>query len=109
MAWEAMWRIRTGRKVHRRGRRTVTPGSPGLLVVPLDRLGQVQVRDEADIRLVDAHPERDRGHHDQPVLAQEPGLVRSPGAGVEEVSRAVVAWRLPPIEVPCPPPSFFFF
>ena len=66
-----------------RGRRPVAPGPPGLLVIPLDRPGQVEVRDEAHVRLVDAHPERDRGHHDQPVLAQEPRLVHGPGPRVE--------------------------
>ncbi len=38
---------------------------------------------EADVRLVDTHAERDRGHHDQPVLAQEPRLVHGPGPRVE--------------------------
>jgi hypothetical protein len=67
-----------------RGRRLAVPAGPaGLLVVALDRLGQVQVRHEADVGLVDAHPERDRGHHDQAVLAQEPGLVRGPGGPVK--------------------------
>ena len=67
----------------RRGRRAVPPGPPGLLVITLDRPGQVQVRDEPDVGLVDAHAERDRGHHDQPVLAQEPRLVGGPGPRVE--------------------------
>ena len=58
------------------GRQPVTPGAPRLLVVPLDRLGQVEVRDEPDVGLVDAHAEGDRRDHDQAVLAQEPGLVR---------------------------------
>ena len=38
------------------------------------------MRDEAHVRLVDAHAEGDRGHHDQPVLAQEPRLVRCAGS-----------------------------
>ena len=59
-----------------RGRRqAVAAGAAGLLVVALDRLGQVEVRDEAHVRLVDAHAEGDGGDHDQAVLAQEPRLV----------------------------------
>ena len=56
-----------------RGRRQpVASGAAGLLVVPLDGLRQVEVRDEPHVGLVDAHAERDgRDHHD-PVLAQEP-------------------------------------
>ena len=67
----------------RRSRCAVPPGPPRLLVVALHRPGQVQVRDEPDVRLVDAHAERDRGHHDQPVLAQEPRLVGGPGPRVQ--------------------------
>jgi hypothetical protein len=59
---------------HDRGR--VATRATGLLVVALDGLRQVDVRDEAHIRLVDAHAERDRGDHDHAVLAEEPGLVR---------------------------------
>ena len=59
----------------RGGREPVAAGSSGLLVVALDALGQVQVRDEPDVRLVDAHAEGDGGHHHHPVLAQEAGLV----------------------------------
>ena len=67
----------------RAGRQPVPPGPAGLLVVPLDRAGQVQVGHEAHVGLVDAHPERDRGHHDQAVLPQEAGLVPGPGEGVQ--------------------------
>ena len=65
------------------GRQPVPPGPAGLLVVALDRLGQVEVGDEPDVRLVDAHPERDGGDHHQAVLAQEPGLVLRPDPGVQ--------------------------
>jgi len=61
----------------------VTTGAPGLLVVALHRLGEVDVRDEAHVGLVDAHPERDRGDHDDAVLAEEAGLVARPQRGVE--------------------------
>ena len=43
------------------GDHAVTPGSPRLLVVPLHRLGQRVVDDEADVSLVDTHTERDGG------------------------------------------------
>ena len=57
------------------GRRTVAAGAAGLLVVALDVLGQVQVRDKADVGLVDAHAECDGGAHHEAVLAQEAVLV----------------------------------
>ncbi len=65
-----------GQPVHhpRVSRLTVAPGAAGLLVVALDRLGHVQVGDEADVRLVDPHTERDRGDHDNAVLQAEPSL-----------------------------------
>ena len=47
----------------------VAPGAPGFLVVRLHGLGQIEVRDEADIRLVDAHAEGNRGDHDHALLA----------------------------------------
>ena len=61
-------------------RQAVAPGAAGLLVVALDRLRQVEVGDEAHVGLVDAHAERDRGDHDQAVLAQEAGLVARRGS-----------------------------
>src|SRR5690606_19115502 len=67
----------------RGGRQTITTGSPGLLVVALDALGQVQVRDEPDVRLVDAHPERDRRDDDDPVLPEEALLMRRTHTRVE--------------------------
>src|SRR5690606_34216681 len=43
----------------------VASGSPGLLVISFDRLRDAGMRDEAHVRLVDAHAEGDRGddHH----------------------------------------------
>src|SRR3569832_644220 len=55
----------------RLGRLAVAPGAAGFLVVALDRARQVEVRDEAHVGLVDAHTERERGDHDDAVLAQE--------------------------------------
>ena len=88
------------------GRQPVPPGPAGLLVVALDGPGQVEVGDEAHVGLVDAHAERDRGDHDQAVLAQEARLVGGPGARVEA---RVVRQRLDPAAAPgtrrSPPPT----
>ena len=46
------------------GRQAVAPGAPGLLIVGLDAGWQVQMGDEAHVRLVDAHAESDGGYHD---------------------------------------------
>ena len=79
------------------GRFPVAPGAPRLLVVALDRLGQVQVGDEAHVRLVDAHAEGDGRDHDDPVLAQEAALVRgadlSVQAGVVRQGREALAGK----------------
>ena len=62
-----------------------------LLVVPLDRLRQIDVRDEPDIGLVDAHAERDRRDHHDAVVAQEPGLI---GRAHRRVEPRVVRQRV---------------
>ncbi len=67
----------------RGGGQPVPAGAPGLLVVALYRLGQVQVGHEPDVGFVDAHAERDGRHHHQPVLAEEPGLVTRAGPLVQ--------------------------
>ena len=73
------------------GRQAVAAGAAGLLVVALDALGQVEVRDEAHVGLVDAHAEGDgRDHHDA-VLAQEAVLVLR--ARVRGVQAGVVGQR----------------
>ncbi len=59
----------------RRRRQAVAPGTARLLVVALDGLGQVEVRHEPHVGLVDAHAERDGRDHDHAVLPQEGGLV----------------------------------
>ena len=61
----------------------VAAGPAGLLVVAFHGPRQVQVGDEPDVRLVDAHAKRDRGHHHQAVLAHEPGLMLGAGGGVQ--------------------------
>src|SRR3954468_24705183 len=53
----------------------VAPGAAGLLVVALDALRQVEVRDEAHVRLVDTHAESDGRDHDEAILALEALLV----------------------------------
>jgi hypothetical protein len=57
------------------GGKTVPPGAADLLVIALDVGRHVGVKDEADIRFVDPHPERHRRHHDDFVLLQEHILV----------------------------------
>ena len=59
------------------------PAPPGFLVIALDVLRQVVVHDEADVRLVDPHPEGDRRAHDPDVVAQEHLLVLRALARVE--------------------------
>ncbi len=59
------------------GRRAVAPGAADLLVIGLDRLRQVGMRDIADVGLVHAHAEGDGGADDQSVLALEPGFRQS--------------------------------
>ena len=75
----AAGRRRPARRPARRSPGAVAAGAAGLLVVALHRLRQVQVRDEPDVGLVDAHAERDGGHHHQAGLAQEPRLVARRG------------------------------
>ena len=63
--------------VHHPGVRgfAVAPGAARLLVIGLHALGQIQMGDEAHVRLVDAHAEGDGGADDDPVLAQKTRLV----------------------------------
>jgi hypothetical protein len=64
------------------GRQAVAAGAAGLLVVGLDALRQVQVGDEAHVRLVDAHAEGDGGDDDDALAAQEaPAGARRASAG----------------------------
>ena len=53
----------------------VAAGAARLLVVRLDALRQVEMRDEPDVGLVDAHAERDRRDDDHRVLDEEPALM----------------------------------
>ena len=67
-----------GRRVeqHAAGGLSVAPGAAGLLVVALERGRQRPVPDRAHVRLVDAHPERGRRHHDAVVGGHEARLAR---------------------------------
>ena len=56
-------------------RQTVPTGTPDLLVVALDVLGQVKMQHIAHIRLVYAHAESHCGHHDQHIIADKSTLV----------------------------------
>ena len=53
------------------GRLSVAAGASRFLIVGLDRFRQVEVGDEAYVRLVDAHAEGDGRHDDDAVVAQE--------------------------------------
>ena len=57
------------------GRQAIAAGTPGLLVVRLEGLGQIHVGNEAHVGFIDAHAERDGGHHDQAFLVEEALLV----------------------------------
>ncbi len=69
----------------------VAARAPGLLIVGLDALGQIEMRDEAHIWLVDAHAKRDRGNDHDAVLVDEAILVARPHTGVE----AGMVWQRP--------------
>ena len=65
------------------GGQAIPSGPAGFLVVGLHRLGHVQVGHEAHVRFVDTHAEGNGRHHDDPLLAQEAGLVRGPGGCIQ--------------------------
>ena len=72
------------------GRGAIAAGATGFLIIAFDAFRQIKVRDEAHIGLVDAHPERDGGHHHDGFLAQETRLV--PGA-FGEIHAGVIRQR----------------
>ena len=57
------------------GRQSVAAGAAGFLVIAFHTFGQIQVRDEAYVWLVDTHAERNRRHHHEPILDQEAPLI----------------------------------
>ena len=56
----------------------VAPRASGLLVVGLDALGQIAMRHETHVRLVDAHSEGDGGDHDNALGSLKPRLAAPP-------------------------------
>ncbi len=57
------------------GRRAVAAGAAGFLVIGFEARRQVEMRDEADVRLVDPHAEGDGRDQDQPLVGEEGVLV----------------------------------
>src|SRR5690606_3969064 len=76
------------------GRLTVPACPARLLVVAFEALGQVEVSDEAHVRLVDTHAEGDGGDHDDPVAPEE---VRLPFPAGLRVESGMVAERVYPV------------
>ena len=75
------------------GRQAVAPGPAGLLVIGFEVFRRVEMRDKADIGLVDAHAEGDRGDDDDAFLAQKALLVALARLGGEA---GMVGQRLAP-------------
>ena len=50
---------------------TVATGTPGFLIIGLDRLGQVQMRYKAHIRFINAHTKGNSRHYNHAFFAQE--------------------------------------
>ena len=63
-------------------RQAVASGAARFLVVTLDVLRQIIMDHEADVRLVDAHAERDRGANHPDFVAQKQVLVSAPIVGL---------------------------
>ena len=78
-----------GRQQHRRRRLAVAPGAADLLHVGLQRAGDLEVHDQPDVGLVDAHAERVGGADDAAFAGEEPLLhrllLRHVEAGVERL------------------------
>ena len=53
----------------------VPPGTANFLVIALQVLGEVSVKDEPDVGLVDAHAESNRRHHQRRFAVEEALLV----------------------------------
>ena len=64
------------------GGQAVAARAAGLLVVTLQALGQIEVRNEADVRLVDAHAESDGRHHHDALLLAEDRLMAGAHVGI---------------------------
>ena len=57
------------------GRLTVAARAAGLLIVGLDALGEVEMRDKPHVRLINAQTEGDGGDHNDTLFAQEALLI----------------------------------
>src|SRR6266851_4409800 len=65
------------------GGQPVAPGAAGLLIIGLEALRRVEMDDETDIRLVDAHAESDRRDDDDALLLEEAVLMALACRGIE--------------------------
>ncbi len=67
----------------RLGRFAVATGAAGFLIVGLDALRQIEMRDEAHVGFVDAHAERDGRDDHHRVVAQKAVLIRGAFASAD--------------------------
>ncbi|OPZ87627.1 MAG: hypothetical protein BWY76_00366 [bacterium ADurb.Bin429] len=81
------------------GGQAVAPRAPRLLIIGFHALRDVQVGDEAHVRLVNAHAEGDGGDDNHPVLALKAVLVALAGGGVHAgvIGQCVPALRRQPV------------
>ena len=80
----------------------VAAGAPDLLVVAVERLRDLRVHDPADVRLVDAHPERRRRHDHVEVVVHE---ARLGGLAVAPAHPGVVGGRAQAVLAPARRPA----
>src|SRR5438309_613173 len=66
-----LYHIARAEKQHAFAGQAIAPGPPRFLIVAFDVLRQVMMHDEADIRFVNSHPERDRRRDHACVVAQK--------------------------------------
>ena len=80
----------------------VAAGAAGFLIVGLDRFRQIEMRDEAHVRLVDAHAEGDGRDDDEAVVVEECVCAAARSVGVEP---GVIGERLAALARTATPPS----
>ena len=81
------------------GRQPVASGPAGFLIIRFEVLRRVEMRDKADIGLIDAHAEGDGGDDDDTLLAQEPFLMA--GAGLGRQAGMIGQGVAPALAQPC--------
>ena len=59
-------------------RLSIAAGATGFLIIGFDALGQVEMRNKANVGFVDAHAERDGGSHHHAFAVDKTGLVARP-------------------------------